>query len=62
MDTQAKPNGISIQLLTDILKRTGRNAWINVPHRASDDFINKFANHLYNNLPTKRIIYVEYSN
>lgn len=62
MDTQSQPNGISIQLLAEIVRRTGRNAWVNVPHQASDDYVQKFAAYLKDNIPSNRTIYVEYSN
>lgn len=61
-DTQAMPSGISIDLLTKIVKRTGRNAWVNVPHLATDDYVTQFATYLKNNIPSQRTIYVEYSN
>lgn len=60
--TQATEKGISYDLVSKLIRRTGRNAWINVPHKASDDFVTKLANYLKDNIPTKRIIYVEYSN
>lgn len=61
-DTQAKSAGISIQLLAEIVKRTGRNGWINIPHKASNDYVQKLAAYLFNNIPSGRTIYVEYSN
>lgn len=61
-DTQATPAGISIDLLTKLVMRTGRNAWINIPHLASDDYVTKFASYLNANLSNNKIIYVEYSN
>jgi hypothetical protein len=61
-DTQAMPSGISIDLLTKIINRSGRNAWINVPHLASDDYVNKLASFLKANLSASSLIYVEYSN
>jgi hypothetical protein len=60
--TQATPNGISMSLLTKIVKRSGRNAWINIPHLASNDFVSQFATYLKANVPSNRLIYVEYSN
>lgn len=57
-DSQASANGISPDLLTKIITRTGRNAWINVPHLASDDYVQKLASHLKANIPTKRTIFV----
>jgi hypothetical protein len=61
-DTQAQTNGISIQLLAQLITRTGRNAWVNVPHLATNDYVTQFATYLFNNVPSNRIIYVEYSN
>jgi hypothetical protein len=58
-DTQASPSGISIDLLTKIINRSGRNAWINIPHLASDDYVKKLANFLKANIAsTTRTIYV----
>jgi hypothetical protein len=61
-DTQAMPSGISIDLLTKIVKRAGTNAWVNVPHLATDDYVTQLATFLNANIPQKRTIYVEYSN
>lgn len=33
-----------------------------MPHRASNDYVRKLATFLRDNLPQKRLIYVEYSN
>jgi hypothetical protein len=49
-------------LLAKIVKRSGRNAWINIPHMASDDYVTKLASFLKSNIPLNRIIYIEYSN
>ena len=61
-DTQAKPSGISIELLAKIVQRTGRNAWINIPHQATDNYVTKLAQYLKANISSQRKIYVEYSN
>lgn len=60
--TQATQKGISMSLLTKMIKRSGRNAWINIPHLASNDFVSQFATYLKANVPSNRLIYVEYSN
>lgn len=46
-DTLASPNGIPIEILAKIINRTGTNAWINIPHKASDDYIIKYAKYLH---------------
>ncbi len=42
--------------------RLGADIWINVPHRASDNFIKHLAFRLRDNLPAPHKVYVEYSN
>lgn len=61
-DTQAQASGISIELIANITRRTGRNIWFNVPHLASNDYVTKLANYLYANVSSNRLIYIEYSN
>jgi hypothetical protein len=61
-DTQAMPSGISIELLAKIIRRTGRNAWVNIPHLASNDYVTKLAQYLKANISSNRLIYIEYSN
>jgi hypothetical protein len=61
-DTQASPTGISMELLARMVNVSGLNAWINIPHLASNDYITKFATYLYANISANSLIYVEYSN
>lgn len=61
-DTQALPKGISIELMAKIIQRTGRNGWINIPHQASDDYVQKLAAYLKANISSNKILYIEYSN
>lgn len=61
-DTQAGEKGVCPDLLVDLLKRTGRNGWINIPHLATDDYVTQYATLLFNKLSPHQLIYVEYSN
>jgi hypothetical protein len=49
-------------MLSKIVRRTGTNAWVNVPHLATDDYVKQMATYLRDNIPLRRTIYVEYSN
>lgn len=62
VDTQANGKGLSPGLVVELIKRTGRNAWINIPHKATDDFVTQYATLLFNGVPENQLIYVEYSN
>lgn len=57
-DTQALPSGISIELLAKIINRSGRNAWINIPHLASDDYVNKLAKYIQTNVSSNKFIFI----
>ena len=61
-DTQAVASGISIDLLCKIVNRSGRNAWINIPHLASDNYVSTLASYLQANISSSATIYIEYSN
>lgn len=61
-DTQSGPNGICPDLVVELLRRTGRNGWINIPHMANDDYVTEYATLLFNKIPENQLIYVEYSN
>lgn len=61
-DTQAASSGISIDLLCKIVNRSGRNAWISIPHLASDDYVSNLATYLQSHISSSATIYVEYSN
>lgn len=55
-------SGISYEMMIDLCNRTGKDAWICVPHGATDDFKRQMARLFRDNLnPTLRI-YLELSN
>lgn len=55
-------HGVAYEHLTDLCNRLGKDAWVNIPHRASDDYIQQFALFLRDRLSSSLKIYLEYSN
>uniref|UniRef100_UPI004056127F fibronectin type III domain-containing protein n=1 Tax=Candidatus Electronema sp. TaxID=2698783 RepID=UPI004056127F len=55
-------SGIPLELIIDLCNRLHADAWINVPHMASNDYITNMATLLRDNLNPDLKIYVEYSN
>lgn len=55
-------SGIAYEFMIDLVNRTGKDAWICVPHGATNDFITQMARLFKNQLNTNRRVYVEYSN
>lgn len=49
-------------VLADLGNRLRSDIWINIPHRASNAFIDQFATVLRDNFTADRRVYVEYSN
>lgn len=54
--------GIPLELLIDLANRLETNVWFCMPHKADDDFIQKFAEMVKEKLNPKSKIYIEYSN
>ncbi len=50
------------QIMAELGNRTGSDIWINIPHRASDAFIDQFATVLRDTFRSDRKIFIEYSN
>lgn len=50
------------QIMAELGNRLGSDIWINIPHRASDAFIDAFATILRDQFRSDRKIFVEYSN
>ncbi|MDX2108993.1 MAG: hypothetical protein SFY80_02005 [Verrucomicrobiota bacterium] len=54
--------GIAIEWQIDLAKRVNKYIWVNIPHKADDNYITQMATLLRDNVPTDKLIYVEYSN
>ncbi len=60
--TQGVDNGVSWETIIEICNLKQKDAWINIPHRATDDYIMKLAQLFKDNLNPNLNIYLEYSN
>ncbi len=60
--TQSRASGVAYELLIDLANATGKDAWFNIPHEASDDLVQRLATLIRDRLAPDLRIYVEYSN
>jgi hypothetical protein len=60
--TMGKEGGAAWEAVVEIANATQKDIWINIPHKASDAFIDSLAHFLLNNLNANSRIYLEYSN
>jgi len=54
--------GIPVEVMVDLCNRLKANAWFNLPHLASDDYVRQFAALVKRTLNPALKVYVEYSN
>ena len=54
--------GIAPEYIVQLANELGSNAWVNMPHMASNDYVQQFAEFMRDNLDPERTIYVEWSN
>ena len=55
-------DGVPIEIMVALANEVDANPWVNMPHMATDDYVEGFANYMRTNLDPEQIIYVEYSN
>jgi hypothetical protein len=55
-------NGVAWEETIRLCNTLGKNLWINIPHLATDDYVTKLAQMVYNSLEPHLTVYVEYSN
>ncbi|MCC6412457.1 MAG: T9SS type A sorting domain-containing protein, partial [Saprospiraceae bacterium] len=60
--TWTRASGVPYEMWVDICNRTDADAWVCVPHAASDDYIIQLATMFRDELEPDRKIYVEWSN
>ncbi len=53
---------VAFEWMIDLCNRTNKHMWINIPHRADDNYVTQLATLLRNTLNSNLNIYVEYSN
>lgn len=54
--------GVPVEVMVDLANRLDVAAWVNVPHRADDDYVENFAQLVRDRLDAGLHVYVEYSN
>lgn len=59
---QTTNKGVAWEYIIELSNKTNTNPWINIPHLASDDYIQQLALLFKNNLNSNLKIYLEYSN
>ncbi len=60
--SQAQATGVAYEYLIQLNNRVQKDAWVNIPHAADNNFIAQFATLLRDQLNPSLKIYVEYSN
>ena len=50
------------EVCIDFANKIGADAWINIPHKATDDYVQQLANLVNSRLNTGKKVYIEYSN
>jgi hypothetical protein len=61
-DARWSSKGVPVEILVALANRLGADAWINVPHRATDEYVSQLATTLHEQLDPNHKVYVEYSN
>src|SRR6185295_4594985 len=54
--------GVPLEAMLDLSRVVGADPWLNLPMRASDDYVRGFAKLLHEKLPPGRVAIVEYAN
>lgn len=54
--------GVPVEIMVELANTLGKDAWFNMPHRATDDYVRSFAAYVAANLDPELTAYVEYSN
>jgi hypothetical protein len=59
---QGTDRGVALEYLVDLANQTRADAWFNIPHLATDDYVRNFAERVRDRLDPDLRVYVEYSN
>jgi hypothetical protein len=60
--TYTMGKGVPLEVMLNLANRMAIDPWFNMPHKASDAYINNFAKMVRSGLNADRKVYVEYSN
>lgn len=56
------PGGVPVETMVALANLTGKDPWFNMPHKADDDYVERFAVYVRDHLRPNLHAYVEYSN
>ena len=60
--TFASEEGVPVELMVELANEIKADPWFNMPHLATDEYIEEFARTVHQSLDPQRRVYVEYSN
>ena len=61
-DARYNVSGVPLEIMVELANETDTNPWFNIPHLATDEYVEKFALYVKENLEPELDVYVEYSN
>ncbi len=61
-DARWRSSGVPIEVMLDLANRLGADAWLNVPHLATDAYVTALAHAVHDKLAPGLQAYIEYSN
>jgi hypothetical protein len=61
-DRNDKRIGIPLETMLQLANGLDKSVWFNMPHKADDDYMRRFAAKVHDTLESHRKVYVEYSN
>ena len=61
-DARYTGSGAPVEVMVELANQTDTNPWFNMPHLATDEYVENFANYVKENLEPGLEVYVEYSN
>lgn len=62
MQTYASVKGVPVEMMVALANQLGADAWLTIPHKATDAYVSNTAAYVAANLLAPRKAYVEYSN
>lgn len=60
--TQAGPEGVSVEIMIDLVNQLGADPWLNIPYKADDTYIEGEARYVHDHLRPGGRVYVELGN
>jgi len=60
--SMSAPDGVSIEIMVDLVNRLDKDAWFCMPHLADDEYVHNFAAKVAELIEPGRKVYIEHSN